>query len=193
MSTITFKILSSTDIKPFLMTLAQKRIDTFRQWPYLYDGKLKDAVEYISNFINSQRSHVILAFDDTKIIGALTGIPLADSIPEFRDTFYTNELNPSDYFYISEAMIQKPYRGKRLLFKMLKSLHKNAQNKVLCFSMIQRKDHLKSYPKTLSTLGFTQNPNCKAILDWKEVGNNLETSHELIFWFQNKNKFKSSF
>ena len=60
----------------------------FRDWPYLYEGDVAYEREYLDAYARSANSIVVLARDGDVVVGASTGIPLAEDSAEFQAPFH---------------------------------------------------------------------------------------------------------
>jgi hypothetical protein len=75
---------SGAAVREYLDAVAALRIAVFRDWPYLYDGDRAYEREYLDAYAASPDSVFVLAFAGDDIVGASTGLPLADDSAEFR-------------------------------------------------------------------------------------------------------------
>jgi hypothetical protein len=80
-----FRITTYTgkSAQPFLGEIARLRIAVFREFPYLYDGTLEYEMDYLEEYVSSERSLTVLAEYGDDIVGASTGIPLADADEDY--------------------------------------------------------------------------------------------------------------
>lgn len=99
------------DIRRHLDAVAALRIEVFRDWPYLYDGDSAYEREYLEAYAASDDSVFVLAFDWDTVIGASTGLPLADASVEFRAPFESRGLDVGKVFYLGESVLLPAYRG----------------------------------------------------------------------------------
>lgn len=76
-----------SELEPHLDALGALRIAVFREYPYLYDGSLEYEREYLRTYLKSAGSLVVLAFDDDRVVGATTCLPMLDEGPEFQEAF----------------------------------------------------------------------------------------------------------
>ena len=100
------------DVRRHLDAVAALRIAVFRDWPYLYDGDPAYEREYLGAYALSADSLFVLAFDGDRIVGASTGLPLADDSAEFRAPFDAAGLDASRVFYFGESVLLPAYRGQ---------------------------------------------------------------------------------
>jgi hypothetical protein len=82
-----FKIIRNNEIPSYIDEIAQLRIEIFRDFPYLYEGDKEYEKEYLTPYVNSNRSACILVFQGKQVIGASTCIPLADESDVFKKPF----------------------------------------------------------------------------------------------------------
>ena len=186
-NTIEYKILKGDEISRYLEELVQLRIRTFKEWPYLYEANKDEEYEYLGNFITSNESVVVLALVNDQIVGALTGIVLADSVQKFTELFNQHNLDPYRYFYLSEAMIIPSYRGQKLIFSMYNEMKQAAPRKPMCFAMIERSEHSRSFDLLALKYGFEYAPHLQCILPWKEITSHKIVPHRLTFWVEKSN------
>lgn len=99
------------DLRRHLDAVAALRIGIFREWPYLYHGDIAYEREYLEAYAGSNDSVFVLAFDDETMIGASTGLPLADDSAEFRAPFESRGLDAGKVFYLGESVLLPAYRG----------------------------------------------------------------------------------
>lgn len=176
-------------IEDFLEDLVYLRTKIFREWPYLYEAEREGEVKYLRLLTQSKNSLVVLLLDQGRVVGAATALPLEDSEDFFRKTFQEKGYNPSEFFYLSEVMLEKPFRGRRVLFEMYELLEKHRKavfpDRKKCFCKIER-DHKKSrnlsIPRFLKKYGYTRHPELTAMAQWREIGKKREEEHQLVFY-----------
>ena len=103
---------SGAGVRRHLDAVAALRIAVFRDWPYLYDGDPAYEREYLDAYATSPDSVFVLAFDGDTVIGASTGLPLADDTAEFRAPFDAAGLDAARVFYFGESVLLPAYRGR---------------------------------------------------------------------------------
>lgn len=178
--------------KEHLKDLARLRISIFRDYPFLYDGSLSYEEKYLEPYMKSDNFLLILVFDGKKIVGASTALPLAEEHKEFQVPFLEKNLNPGEFCYFGESMLEPEYRGKGISKHFFQERESHAKSLGLpstCFCTINRPiDHPKR-PKSFYTLnefwkklGYTEAENLVANCPWKELGDVEETNKPLQFW-----------
>lgn len=103
---------SGIEVRRYLDAVAGLRIAVFRDWPYLYDGDVGYEREYLEAYAASADSVLVLAFDGDTVIGASTGLPLAEDTAEFRAPFDACGIDVAGVFYFGESVLLPAYRGR---------------------------------------------------------------------------------
>jgi GNAT superfamily N-acetyltransferase len=105
---------AGSEVLPYLDAVAALRIAVFRDWPYLYDGDTAYEREYLAAYAASPDSVFVLATAGDAVIGASTGLPLADDSAEFRAPFDAAGLDATRVFYFGESVLLPQWRGRGL-------------------------------------------------------------------------------
>ena len=98
-------LLHGSAIAPYIDDLARLRIAVFREFPYLYEGSLDYEAEYLSTYAQSRDSLFVLALEQGRVVGASTGLPLADEIDACKRPFVEGGWNPQRIFYFGESVL----------------------------------------------------------------------------------------
>ena len=195
-STISIKTVLGKGIESYLNDLALLRIEIFREFPYLYDGSVRYEKKYLSTYINSDDSIAVLVFDDDRLVGASTGLPLADETEEFKKPFLAHGIDPKTVFYCGESILKKNYRGRGLYSVFMKEREAHAKRlgrfDLICFCAVSREKHHPLKPQDYIPLdeiwnkyGYKKEPILKTEYFWKDVGKYEETAKQMIFWTKN--------
>jgi GNAT superfamily N-acetyltransferase len=104
--------LTASEIEGVLPALAKLRVAVFQDWPYLYQGSLAYEEDYLARYARSPGAVVVAAFEGKELVGAATGQPLAGEVDDFRAPFAAAGLDPADYFYFAESVLDPAYRGQ---------------------------------------------------------------------------------
>ena len=187
---IRFTIQQGKEIYPYIQDLARLRISIFREYPYLYDGNDTYEAKYLSKFSEVEDTYVVLIFDNDKVIGAFTGIPI-----RFEDETIVKHIpqdKVNDTYYLSEILLDKNYRGKGIGAQLLHQL----EDKIISLkkykrfyfaSVIRPEDHPekpKEY-RSLDTMWLSngyQPTSFTCTLSWKEISEEVETEKTLALW-----------
>jgi ribosomal protein S18 acetylase RimI-like enzyme len=125
--TFTFKIFQGTEIAPFLDELAQARIKQFRYYPYLYEGSIEYEKAYLEHYITNKDTLMLAAFDEDKMVGFVTGIPLmstAEIVHDAENKFAKVGFDANKLYYLGEVIIMPQYRNYGIGHKFVKPMEK---------------------------------------------------------------------
>jgi GNAT superfamily N-acetyltransferase len=184
-----------SDIAPFIDDLARLRIEVFRSFPYLYDGDMAYEARYIDTYSQSPRSFFVLAFDDDRVVGAATGIPMADETEEFKGPFADLGYDPARIFYFGESVLLPEYRGKGIGVEFFNHREAYARSQGdfthCCFCAVERPEDHPLRPRNYQPLddfwnhrGYRKVPELATRYRWKDVGENHETDKPMTFWLK---------
>lgn len=176
-----------------LSDLAQLRLRVFRDWPYLYEGSDAEEKDYLSAFAESPGAVCVAAFDNDRMIGASTGLPLNDEHDEFKQPFIDAGHDISKIFYCAESVLLPAYRKQGLYRRFFDGRELHAQSfdaytEIVFCGVIRDEDH-PLRPKDASPLdpvwrhfGYAPYSGLTASYHWRDVGAEEETLKELQFW-----------
>ena len=190
------QILRGSEIKDCIDRLGGFRIQIFREYPYLYDGSIEYERTYLSRYSMAPESLCLILEDALGIVGACTGIPLAREDSEFQNAFVGE--NKEEVYYIGEVMLRADSRGKKLGSSLMSTaldlIDSNKFKKISLCTVDRGLNHPReplsySPPDYLwKKYGFEKSGNLMAYLDWKDVGQDVETRKPLNIWFRQHSK-----
>jgi GNAT superfamily N-acetyltransferase len=190
---IEVRTFNGAQIEPWLDAVAALRIAVFRDWPYLYAGDRAYEKQYLATYAKSPESLFVLACDGERVIGASTGIPLADETEAFRKPFRDRGIAPESVFYFGESVLLREYRGHGLGHRFFderegyaRRLGRFAQT---AFCAVERdsgdprrpaghRDNDAFWIKR----GYARQDDMFCELDWQEIGMAQSSLHRLRFW-----------
>jgi len=195
MAELTIQHLSGKAIEPWIADLARLRITVFRDFPYLYDGTIEYEENYLQTYINTPDSIAVLALDGERVIGASTGLPMADETPEFQQPFIEQGYDPAKVFYCAESVLLKEYRG-RGVYKHFFTGREGHARKLDRFDWcgfcgVQRPaDHplrpadYVPLDQVWGKFGYVKHPELRTSYHWKDIDQTQETDHDMVFWLK---------
>ncbi len=189
------KTFTGESARPYLPRVAGLRIRVFREYPYLYDGTMAYEEKYLQSFIRSEKSIVVVAFDDEEVVGASTGIPLGAEPYAIQKPWIKGGHEIDCIFYLSESVLLKRYRGRGVGLRFFEERESWArklgfERAVFC-GVIREPDHPARPADYLELNGFwkkrgyqrKEGYTCK--MSWKEISERSESEKELQFWWKN--------
>jgi GNAT superfamily N-acetyltransferase len=195
MSELRFERLYGADIESRLWAIAELRMKVFREWPYLYDGDAQTERDYLQIYLDSDRSFVLLAFDEDELVGMTSAMPLTDEDQRIQQPFRDAGFDTSRVFYFPEAMLLADYRGRGLYRRYFheREAHARAFGEydwaALC--TVDRPSDHPARPADYQPLdpiwqrfGFDKRPDLTTSFAWLDVGNSEETTKPLVFWLK---------
>ncbi len=192
MSTVRLESFTGSSAKPYISELAQLRMKIFRDFPYLYEGDLAYEEKYLSTYLDSPDSFLAIVFDDTKVVGATTAIPLAQETEAFKKPFAEHGYDLSKIFYFGESLLYPQYRGQGIgvkFFEVREAQAKKYNAKLTTFCAVERPDSHLLKPVIYQPLhafwrkrGYERQANLYTRYSWKDLGDNEETYKPMVFW-----------
>jgi GNAT superfamily N-acetyltransferase len=182
-------------VNPYLEALARLRIAVFRDYPYLYEGDMAYERHYLEAYARSNRSVFVLALDGEEVVGCSTGISLADEVPAIQQPFVKHGLLLSDVFYFGESVLLHEYRGQGIGHRFFKQREAHARRlpgfRWAAFCAVERDEHDPRRPTGYHTndefwrkRGYQRQDDMFCTLDWKEIGQDVTSPHQLRFWLR---------
>lgn len=190
----TIGLFRGPEISARLDDVARLRIGVFRAWPYLYEGSVESEHEYLAAYARSKDSLFVLAFDEDEVIGASTGLPLADDTPEFHQPFVERGMPVESVFYFGESVLLPEYRGRGIghAFFDRREVHARTLGgfRWTAFCSVDREDDDPRCPPEYRPndafwhkRGYQRRAGMTMHLPWKEAGRG-EVVHSLTFWLR---------
>lgn len=178
--------------RPFLTDIAQLRIAVFHEFPYLYEGSLEYETDYLSDYVSSNNSLIILATHGSDIVGASTGIPLSEADVDFQNPVAAAGYDPNEIFYFGESVLLPEFRGRGLGHQFFNKRESHAADlgfrRAGFFSVIRADNHpmkpigYRTHDSFWRNRGYVRQDSIIARFPWKQIGESQETQHELVFW-----------
>ena len=192
--TVTLTDLAGQDIRPHLNTLAELRMSVFRDFPYLYEGSLDYERRYLETYARSSGSLFVLARDGERVVGAATGIPMADETEAFKQPFITEGWRPEDIFYFGESVLLPDFRGQGIGVGFFDHREAHARSQgfryaVFC-AVVRPEDHPQR-PEDYQPLdrfwhnrGYRSLPALTTEYAWTDVGDKHQSRKTMQFWYR---------
>jgi GNAT superfamily N-acetyltransferase len=186
-------------ILDFLPALARLRITVFRDFPYLYDGSEAYERSYLQTYIDAPDSVMVLVLDGDELVGASSGIPLADEVAELRRPFEQSAYPPERVFYCGESVLLPAYRGRGLGVRFFEEREAHARAlgrfELICFAAVQRPAEHPRRPAGYLPLddfwqrrGYRERPELATTFSWQDLDEPAETPKPMVFWTKELNR-----
>lgn len=104
--------------------VATLRLDIFQEYPYLYQGRREDELNYLITYVTAPDACVIIMYDSNTVVGAATGMPLIHEGAQMRDAFAGASLPLNEVYYVGELLFRPAYRNCGLGQKLLAQLER---------------------------------------------------------------------
>ena len=177
---ITEQLLTGAAIADVLDDLATLRLDIFREYPYLYEGRREDELNYLSTYAKTPDACVILAYDGSAVIGSATGMPLIQEDAQLRDAFAGTALPLDEVYYVGELLFRPGYRNSGLGRKLLDHLESQIRSfgsyhMLTCATVERSEDHSlcpRDYipiTRFLARTGFVRLSGVTTSFMWRET------------------------
>ena len=187
-----YTLLEGRDIQNASQELASLRITVFREYPYLYDGTISYEIEYLNQYFVSKDGLLILVKEGNTVIGALTGLPLKETMADCQSFFNQHQIPMEDIYYLGEIVLLKEYRGQGIGSKMYElfehAVSKKKRYSQIAFCEIVRTP-LDEPPEDYFCLdpfwikrGYCKYPDWISQFSWKELSKDEELYHPMVFW-----------
>lgn len=187
--------VAGAGLAPWLGAVAELRVRVFRDWPYLYEGDLAYEQDYLRAYADSADSLVVLALDGDRVVGASTGLPLADDAPAFRQPFLDAGRAVDDVFYFGESVLLPAYRGLGIGHRFFdeREAHAAALGRFrwTAFCAVDRDPDDPRRPAGhrgneafWAKRGYARQPGMTVRLAWREIGEASASEKPLTFWLR---------
>lgn len=189
------RLLQGAVIAPHIDDLARLRLTVFREFPYLYDGSLEYEARYLATYAESPESLFVLAQDGERVVGASTGLPMADETEEFQRPFREKGWDPQRVFYFGESVLLPEYRGSGLGVRFFAEREAYARRlgrfDHCAFCAVERPaDHPRRPPgyqplnEFWARRGYRHHPELRTEYHWRDLDEQSESAKPMSFWLK---------
>ena len=190
---IQVRSLTGPALMTYLHSIAKLRMDVFREYPFLEEPDLSLETVQLKQYLMSKEAIGVLVFDNTTLVGASLGIPLALEKAEIQKPFRDRGDDTSTYYYFAESVLLKPYRNRGIghHFFDVREAHVKGLKKYkhICFFDPLRPEVDAYKPGDYLPLhdfwrkrGYTHCPDLKCHLIWKQLHEERASEKTLTFW-----------
>ena len=190
-----FETLKPQDHARVLPILAQLCLDTFRDYPFHYDGDLDFELNDLSAYARLPDARVFLALDGGDLAGFSTCIPIAGEDDLVKKPLLDAGVDLNEFLYLGESLLKPNYRGQGIgkSFFDLREAHALTLPKVkntVFFTLSQPKNDprrptsyydLRNY---WAKRGYQKVESWITHYPWDEVGTDEPVSHPMEYWLK---------
>ncbi len=195
MSFIEVKTFTGADAIPWVEPVTDLRVAVLRDWPYLYAGDRANVARRVATYAQSPQGLFVLAFDDARLVGASTAMPLSGEMYALQQPFRNRHIAVDEVFYFGESVLLKEYRGFGLGHRFFDERERHARRlgkyKLSAFCAIERalddprRPHLhRSSNPFWMRRGYNRQDDMFSELDWPVVGSDQPERHRLRVWLR---------
>ncbi|MFW5641415.1 MAG: GNAT family N-acetyltransferase [Roseicyclus sp.] len=181
------------DIAPVVGDLADLRVRVFRDWPYLYDGDAAYERRYLADYAKGD-GIVVAARAGETMVGAATGMPLADHADDFASAFEGSGIDLETVFYCAESVLLPEFRGHGAGHAFFDRREAHAARlgfaRVAFCSVLRPPDH-PARPEGYRPLdgfwrgrGYAPLAGAVATFAWRDLGETEESRKQLQVWMK---------
>lgn len=189
------RLLKAKEIQRHLPHVANLRLRVFKEYPYLLNSDLNEALEYLSLYATAKNSLLVTATSNNELVGAVAGVPLNATAAITQKPFTNNHQNLEEWFYIDEIVIAPQWRSRGLARLFLHALEDHAKEsgyRFTTFCVIHRSPNHPSRPRGFMPLdeyfaerGYERLPELAMELSWVDIGDGRPSAKKMDFWYKN--------
>lgn len=194
-SNLSLITLIGSEISSIFDELAALRMHVFREFPYLYEGSVDYEKKYLGRYSRSPRGFLVGLFDQKRLIGAATALPLEDEEEFVQNPFQNKKYPVSSIFYFGESVLLPDYRGQGLGHILFDEREKFAlsdpQFSRTSFCTVVRPSDHPSKPTGYKPLndfwlkrGYILRPEIRTEFSWADVGEKTESLKPMQYWMK---------
>ncbi len=191
---ITEQILTGSAVEDSLNDIASLRIEIFREFPYLYDGRCEDELNYLKLYSVTPDSFVIIVKEGEKVAGAATGMPLRHEATELVEPFSGTSYPVDEIFYVGELLFYPEHRNRGTGMQVVRMVEEQIRSYstyryLTCATVVRTDDHLMRpadyipIDRFLAHTGFNPLLGITTSFTWLET-DGVKRSHPMDFWIK---------
>lgn len=192
MENITFQLVKGVDTMQYIDTLAEKRIDAFKAFPYLYLGDLQQEKDFLNKFCQSKNARMVIIQSQKSIIGLATASPLKEAFEQCQNAFKPTAFQIDQMLYIGECIIDKEFQHQglgRTVNALLEDEAKLNDFKFATFCSVIRPLNDGRIPENyyqpadiFKKFGYTKHEDIRCAFEWPMVPSGQTQKNEMVFW-----------
>ncbi len=191
---LTVRTVVGTPIAAHVGEIAGLRAELLREWPYLHEADARQEAQRLQPCLKSWRSIAVLVFDGDTVVGASTGLPLADAADSTQAPFAAAGIDVRRVFLCGDSMLLPAYRGRGLGHRFFDERESHARMhgdfELTAFCAVDRATDDPRRPPFgrgnepfWRKRGYRPREGLKVSMPWNEVGAG-EVPHTLSAWLR---------
>lgn len=189
---ITGKLLTGVAIADAVDDVATLRLEIFKEYPYLYQGRREDELSYLVTYAEAPDACIILAYHGHEVIGAVAGMPLIHEDARMSDAFAGTAFPLDEVYYVGELLFRPDYRncglGRKLLAQLERHIGSLGHYRRITCATVERPDDHPVRPRDyipitrfLARTGFSRISGVTTSFKWQET-DGVKRDHPMQFW-----------
>jgi len=189
---ITEHLLTGADAAASLDDLATLRIEIFREFPYLYDGRHEDELNYLKLYAETPDAFVIIVKEGDQVIGAATGMPLCNETAELVEPFNGTPYPVDEVYYVGELLFYPEYRNHGLGMRVVRMIEEHIRSLgvyryLACVTVARPDDHPRRPADYIPIDRFLARNDFRSLtgvvteFTWLET-DGVRRSHPMNYW-----------
>ena len=176
----------------WLDDIVRIRVELYREFPYLYDGDAAREALCLRTYLECGEAVFLAAFDGDRMAGFSSSIPLAMEDEALTEPFRRAGLDPADYLYIGEMLVEAPWRSWKLLWEHKKYHEARARALHLKYVAMVTVDRAENHPlrprryKPLEHIihycGYEKIRDLSVSMRWPRADSGSERANRLSVW-----------
>lgn len=146
--TVRIEVFRGSKTAPYSQALANMRLETFYEFPYLYVGKLEDELCYTQLYTSTPQGILVIAFEGETIAGLYSGLPVntpGSMMQVWCDKLREEGVVLENCFYAGELIVKSDFRkkglGSQLMMRLLREADDMGFTEIMGITSIRPLDH----------------------------------------------------
>ncbi len=186
-----------SQIASYIPTIAQLRLEVFRDFPHLYQSTLAYEEKSLQILVQAPHCFILLVFDVEQLVGASIALPFeyAFKTAELKQRLSQQGYSPEAFMYFYQSALKQSYRhqGVGTRFFTEREIYANSLKEFnyCCFYAIQRPldhpqcpIHYVPLDHFWSRRGYTPFSPMEISVAWQDRGETVKSSKIMQFWMK---------
>lgn len=201
--TTRIEVYKGFQILPYVRVVAEMRLKTFCEFPYLYVGNMEEELGYVEDFASTPQGLLVVAFKGEQLVGFVSGLPLntpGSFLEHWSKKLSQQGVNINNTFYAGEIIVEPCFQKQRYTVELIKRFFEEVEKmefpSVLGVTSIRSEDHPlrpRGYVDTddiWGKIGFKKIPiTLSAVWPTQQANHTIkQETNKLACWIKEMNK-----